>query len=156
MEFSTMLTLSDPSVRRSIVDRVAGVRQDGKPLWGRMSASQMLCHLSDSFRAALGEKRVSPATGVLQRTVVKWYALYVPIPWPQGLPTRPEMDQGAGGTPPGDFERDRAGLLLLTERFCAADPGLKWRHPIFGELTDSERMRWGYLHMDHHLRQFGA
>jgi len=66
------------------------------------------------------------------------------------------MDQGAGGTPPGDFERDRDGLLLLTERFCAADPGLKWRHPIFGELTDSERMRWGYLHMDHHLRQFGA
>jgi hypothetical protein len=33
---------------------------------------------------------------------------------------------------------------------------LDWRHPIFGELTDSERMRWGYLHMDHHLRQFGA
>jgi hypothetical protein len=156
MEFSTMLTLSDPSVRQSIVDRVARVRPDGKPLWGRMSASQMLCHLSDSFRAALGEKQVSPATGVLQRTVVKWFALYVPIPWPKGVPTRPEMDQGAGGTPPGDFEQDRASLLLLTERFCAPNRGLDWRHPIFGELTDSERMRWGYLHMDHHLRQFGA
>ena len=99
-----MLTLSYPSVRQSIIDRVARVRQDGKPHWGRMSASQMLCHLSDSFRAALGEKRVSPDTGVLQRTVVKWLALYVPIPWPKGIPTRPEMDQGAGGTPPGDFE----------------------------------------------------
>ena len=151
-----MLTLSDPSVRQSIVDRVARVRRDGKPLWGRMSASQMLCHLSDSFRAALGEKPVSPATGVLQRTMVKWFALYVPIRWPTGLPTRPEMDQAAGGTPPADFERDRAGLLLLTERFCAPNRGVDWQHPIFGQLTDRELLRWGYLHMDHHLRQFGA
>src|SRR5713226_8812210 len=131
-----MMSLSDPSVRQSIVYRVAQVRPGSKPLWDRMSAHQMLCHLSDSFRAALGEKRVSPATGMLQLTVVKWLALYAPIPWPTGIPTRPEMDQGAGGTPPADFERDRAGLLLLTERFCAPNRGLKWQHPVFGELTD--------------------
>jgi hypothetical protein len=29
-------------------------------------------------------------------------------------------------------------------------------HPIFGAMTEEEWMRWGYLHMDHHLRQFGA
>ena len=26
----------------------------------------------------------------------------------------------------------------------------------FGPLTDAEWMRWGYLHMDHHLRQFST
>jgi hypothetical protein len=30
------------------------------------------------------------------------------------------------------------------------------RHPIFGELTEREWMRWGYLHTDHHFRQFGV
>jgi hypothetical protein len=28
-------------------------------------------------------------------------------------------------------------------------------HPIFGRMTEAEWMRWGYLHTDHHLRQFG-
>src|SRR4051794_30382621 len=149
-----MQSLSDPSVRESIVRRVGLVRAESKPLWGRMSAHQMICHLSDSFRASLGEKSVSSATGLLQRTVMKWGALYLPIEWPKGVPTRPEMDQRIGGTPPDEFDRDRDRLLQLTERFCASNPG--FAHPFFGVLTDSERLRWGYLHMDHHLRQFGV
>jgi Protein of unknown function (DUF1569) len=28
-------------------------------------------------------------------------------------------------------------------------------HPIFGPMTAKDWMRWGYLHADHHLRQFG-
>jgi hypothetical protein len=28
-------------------------------------------------------------------------------------------------------------------------------HPMFGDLTSWQWMRWGYLHTDHHLRQFG-
>jgi len=27
---------------------------------------------------------------------------------------------------------------------------------MFGRLSDAAWLRWGYLHMDHHLRQFGA
>jgi hypothetical protein len=29
-------------------------------------------------------------------------------------------------------------------------------HPIFGAMSAGDWLRWGYLHMDHHLRQFGA
>jgi hypothetical protein len=151
-----MKSLADPSVLQSILDRVARAQPDGRALWGRMSAHQMIYHLSDSFRAAMGEKHVSPATGMLQSTVLKWFALYAPIEWPKGIPTRPEMDQGVGGTPPSDFDRDRADLVALTEKFCSGSPDIKWSsHPIFGELERTERLRWGYLHMDHHLRQFG-
>jgi hypothetical protein len=28
--------------------------------------------------------------------------------------------------------------------------------PLFGELTPYQWLRWGYLHADHHLRQFGV
>jgi len=27
---------------------------------------------------------------------------------------------------------------------------------MFPEMNEREWMRWGYLHADHHLRQFGA
>jgi hypothetical protein len=29
-------------------------------------------------------------------------------------------------------------------------------HPIFGPMSKADWLRWGYLHMDHHLRQFGC
>jgi len=116
----------------------------------------MVCHLSDSFLTAFGEKEVSPATGPFQRTVVKWVALRLPMTWPPGIPTRPEVDQEFGGTRPVEFGRDVEALLEIVERFTSQSSGFGWRpHPVFGALTQHERMRWGYLHMDHHLRQFG-
>jgi hypothetical protein len=152
-----MKSLGEPATRQSVLQRIARLEPGAKPRWGRMSAHQMLCHLTDSFHAALGEKQVSPATGLVQRTLIKWIALYVPIPWPKGLPTRPEVAQGAGGTPPLGFEQDRAGLVSVIERF--ASPGRAFggrRHPTLGGLRDSQWLRWGYLHADHHLRQFGV
>jgi hypothetical protein len=117
----------------------------------------MICHLSDAFRMATGGKPVSDATGRLQRTVVKWTALYLPVRWPAGIPTRPEIDQQGAGTSPVDFVADVAELEALLERFATREQGVKWpAHPIFGRMSEAAWLRWGYLHTDHHLRQFGA
>lgn len=117
----------------------------------------MLCHLCDAYECAFGEKTASEATGLFQRTIMKWGGLYFPIPWPRGLPTRPEMEQGVGGTPPGDFEDDRARLIATIDRFASDGSALNGnRHPLFGAMTTAEWQRWGWLHADHHLRQFGA
>jgi hypothetical protein len=151
-----MKDMSDPTVRHSVCERLSRLQPDTRALWGRMTSSQMVCHLNDSFLACLGEKEVSPATGLLQRTVMKWFALNVPIPWPKGLKTRPEVEQGAGGTAPTDFSRDRDELFRTIERFCCPDPALgSHPHPFFGLMSTQEWLRWAYLHTDHHLRQFG-
>jgi hypothetical protein len=122
-----------------------------------MSAHQMVCHLSDSFRMGTGQMRVSHATGPLQRTFLKWVVLYFPVPWPAGILTRPEIDQELGGTKPLDFPADVAQLEALVELVTAETRSLVWPlHPIFGRMSDAAWLRWGYLHMDHHLRQFGA
>ena len=152
-----MVHLGNAKVRQRMVQRIALLRPDTPRQWGKMTAGQMVCHLNDSFQAAMGRKLVSPASGMLQRTVVKWGALYVPLRWPQGVPTRPEVEQGAGGTAPGDFGRDRATLIASLERFCDPNRASPWQpHPIFGGMTDRQWLRWGYLHTDHHLRQFGV
>jgi hypothetical protein len=65
------------------------------------------------------------------------------------------MEQGVGGTKPYSFDEDRARLLEIFERFCEDPPHEDCPHPIFGILTREEWMRWGWLHADHHLRQFG-
>lgn len=150
-----MKTLGTTLAREQMVNRIVQLSRNDHRRWGRMSAHEMICHLADAFRVPLGEKKASPATGPLQRSVLKWLALWLPVRWPKGFPTRPEVEQGKGGSPPVDFERDKEALLALLRRFCERLSQPCAPHPVFGEMNAKEWARWGYLHTDHHLRQFG-
>ena len=67
------------------------------------------------------------------------------------------MDQQIGGTPPAEFGNDMRELHLLLDRYTRKPRNFDWPpHPFFGQLSDEDWLRLGYLHMDHHLRQFGA
>ena len=150
-----MKSLSHLTDRQAISRRLAQVSAADTARWGSMNVNQMVCHLDDSYKVALGEKHASPATSLIRRTLVKWVALQAPIRWAKGFPTRPEIEQGKGGTTPIAFRQDLASLLSTFDRFCDALPSPCVQHPIFGEMTAGNWMRWGYLHADHHLRQFG-
>jgi hypothetical protein len=152
-----MKTLARAQCKVDVLRRLRTVRRESARRWGRMSAHQMVCHLSDAFRMALGQKAVSGAAGPLQRTLVKWIALYTPLRWRSGIVTRPEIDQHCGGTKPGDFAADVAELERLVELIARRAKGSEWPpHPVFGRMSHGAWRRWAYLHMDHHLRQFGA
>jgi hypothetical protein len=149
------MIIEDLSCVDALAQRVAGVTADSRRRWGKMTPHEMLCHLSDSFRAMLGERHVSSANWSRPRRVVfKWIALHTPLPWPRGIPTLAEVNPQRKGTRPSVFERDRTELLLVMRRFVAPDSRYA-PHPMFGELTRDEWMIWTFRHVDHHLRQFG-
>jgi len=85
---------------------------------------------------------------------MKWAALYLPLNWPKGVPTRLEIDQCRLNAQKDDFESDRQTAIALVPRLRDAELEGK-RHPGFGPLTSAQWMRWGWLHADHHLRHFG-
>ncbi len=118
-----------------------------------MSASEMVCHLRDAFAYSLGGRAVAPVKVPIPRSLFKWLALRAPLQWRPGIKTPPELDQRIGGTRPVDFETDRADLLSSLNEFVRS--GLELPHPMFGAMSSDDWMRWGYLHCDHHLRQFG-
>ncbi len=152
-----MKTLARPHDKAEIVDRLRRLRPDSARRWGSMSASGMVCHVTDAFRLLVGEKAARDRSTLLQRTFVKWIALYAPLRWPAGIRTTPEFDQRSGGTPPAEFAADVARLEALLERVTAEAERLHGlRHPLFGRMSERAWLRWGYLHADHHLRQFGA
>jgi Protein of unknown function (DUF1569) len=154
---AVMKALCDPKTKERIIERLQSIAPTSARRWGRMSCHQMVCHLADSLRGVIGEKHVSEAPSLLPRRLVKWIALDVPLAWPKGFQTRPEMNQELGGTPPTEFAADLHVLQLLLDRFTRSPRDFAWHpHPIFGPMSDHEWMRWGYLHLDHHLRQFGA
>jgi hypothetical protein len=152
-----MKTLENPQDREELSQRLGDVRADSERHRDKMSAHQMICHLADRFRGVMGEKEVKPMSRSFARKFVKWVALYAPMPWPHGVKTRPEMDQQMGGTQPGDFDADVRELRRLFEKFTRRPLEFqRRRHPIFLEMSEKDWLRWGYLHIDHHLRQFGA
>ena len=152
-----MKTLARRADTTRIVQRLHTLRISSTRHWGRMTAHQMVCHVSDVFRMALGQQAATPATSVLRRTLLKWIVLYAPLRWPAGtIQTNPECDQEQGGTRPADFPADVAQLEALIEQFIAGTGRHEWPvHPVFGRMSDAAWLRWGYLHTDHHLRQFG-
>jgi hypothetical protein len=154
-------TLRDPGDRAAIEARLATLAPESQRRWGRMTAPQMICHLTDVFRGFLGErvgsKPARPA-GLAGRTIVKWVGVWSPIPWPHGFRTSALVDAEKGGTPPAEWARDMAELRAATDRYVQALPMLarERAHFAFGRLSEWEWARWGWRHMNHHLTQFGA
>jgi uncharacterized protein DUF1569 len=152
-----MKTLARQRDREEILDRLQRVRPDSEALWGRMSAHQMICHVADAFRMATGEKSAATDTSWFRRSILKWIVLYAPVPWPSGVSTSPEIDQTIGGTKSADFAADVAESARLLHVLSGSAVNLEGRaHPLFGKMSHAAWLRWGYLHADHHLRQFGA
>ena len=152
-----MKTLLNPNDRAEVLARLQSVHATTPRRWGKMSAHQMVCHLGDGFRMYMGLKPVSPLPVPYPRTLVKWVALWVPISWPKGFKTAPELDQQVGGAPPAAFDYDMRELRNLVDRCTRQPREFQWQpHPHFGQMSDREWMRLAYLHVDHHLRQFGA
>lgn len=137
--------------------RIRAFTPESPRLWGQMSCSQMICHLADAFRRPLGERPAAALRDTwFTRTFLRWLVLRTPLPWARGASTSPDIDQVAGqGTPPGQFSKDVSVLLALMRRFIVeAEP--RPPHSLFGPLSASEWARWGWAHVDLHLRQFGA
>lgn len=134
--------------------RFAAVSPQDQPRWGRMNAYQMLRHVADALSMPLGEVDVPEESSLLWRTVMKWGGLWIPRPWPHNVVAPRQLDQCAIGIASGNFETARQDALTQLDRLRRAGFSSA-RHPFFGELTHKEWMRWGWLHNDHHLRQFG-
>ena len=152
-----MNALNDPDCVRELIERIGRIRPETPRLWGKMTAPQMICHLNDAFLGVMGDKPMEIPRGFSIWKMTKYIALYAPVQWPKGVPTRPEFDQlSGGGTPPAEFELDRRKLIESIHRFSSVPRDFHFRpHPMFKEMSEAQWMRWGYLHVDHHLRQFG-
>jgi hypothetical protein len=150
---ATAPSLWDEAPRRELLERLARIARDARQRWGRMNAPQMLTHVNDQFRMALGDLPTVPKRMPIRYPPLNTLFAYV-LPWPKGSPTAPELlariDQSTW-----PIEVDTFATLL--HRFATLPAGAAWPvHPVFGRLS---RRAWGllgYRHTDHHFRQFGA
>ena len=150
-----MKTLSNPAAKAELLRRLASIDPESPRRWGTMTVIEMLCHCGDALRVSMGDRQSQPIGNWFSRMVVKPAALWIPRPWPQGVPTVPECDASRSGTQPTELDTHLRELRDLIERFTQQPRDYPLQaHPMFGKMNEKEWMRWGYLHLDHHLRQF--
>ena len=152
----SMITLLDENIRESIIQRVNSVKQHDNALWGTMNAEEMICHIADPLRVAAGTKSAAFVGTTMTTTVVKWLVLTV-LTIPKGkIQTSRELKQGVEGTRPKSIEKDKEAFISLLKNFEKSFETNPFPvHPSFGKMSKWQWARLSYLHIDHHLRQFG-
>ena len=145
--------MADPGAVEDLAQRLGKLHEQRPRAWGKMTPHEMICHLTDAFQVALGERPCARNDTWARRTFVRRIALHTSLPWPKGMPTMAEVDQGRGGTRPVAFAEDLARLIAIVRGFDAPDTRYA-AHPMMGPLSREEWLVWGYRHTDHHLRQF--
>jgi hypothetical protein len=152
-----MKTLANAKDKEEIAQRLLAIGPANQRRWGRMTVAEMVCHVTDALIVSMGEKPARPVNNWFSRSLFKWAGLWFPTKWPHGVRTVPECEARAGGTAPAEMDADLKELREAFDRFTRLPRGYDLQaHPIFGPMNEKEWMRWGYLHMDHHLRQFRA
>ncbi len=139
-----------------VISRIATLKKDSLRQWGIMTVEQMLAHCSDQIRLATGEKQPHEKPTFINRNIAKYLGLWLPrIPF-KNMKDPVDMNQKYYGTPSTDIETEKQNLTSLVNavRNFPDEKELN-AHPMFGALNLSQWGRFIYVHIDHHLRQFG-
>ena len=152
-----MKNILDLSTQSEIKGRITSLNDKSIRLWGKMSVNEMICHCSDQVKMAVGEIPTKYVGNFFLKTFVK-HIILLGMPAPKGkVETVPELKQGVKGTIPITIEQDKETLLSFIQTFKdKIDKSTNVIHPAFGKLTTEQWARLCYIHLDHHLKQFGV
>jgi hypothetical protein len=137
---------------QNIRQRVTRLKPDATAGWGKFTAPQMLCHVTDGLKMNMGEIAVPSRKLPIRYFPLKQLIIYV-LPFPKGAPTANELLERratAWGDEIIEFQR-------TLDRFAASRERQTWPdHPAFGAMSTRTLGVLVYRHLDHHFRQFGA
>ena len=146
-----MKTIWDPGRRQELLARFEKLTAEARPAWGSMNAAQMLAHLADTLKTAMGTKTATVVPSALSNPIVRTLIIYY-LPWPKGAPSPPEFIRNHEE----NFEDNLTALRGTLEEFVSTGENARHKpHPSFGQLSGKAWGRLVYRHLDHHLRQFG-
>ena len=147
-----MKSVGNDADSRDLGARLDRLTPDTAARWGKFTAPQMVCHLTDALKMASGELPIPERKMFLRYPGIKHLIIYV-LPFPQGAPTAPQLLSRKAA----EWHGEMRALKQELEAFVKRGPsGPFVPHPAFGKLTPRT---WGvlvYKHMDHHLKQFGV
>jgi hypothetical protein len=150
-----MKSAFNPADVIALIYRVNKLKPDSKPLWGKMTAAQMLAHCNVSYEMVYTDKH--PRPNFFMKLILKMLVknkVVGPEPYKHNSPTAPAFlikdDK--------NFEAEKTRLLSHLNQ--TQQLGEEYFHNkesnSFGKLSAAEWSTLFYKHLDHHLGQFGV
>lgn len=149
-----MRSLAHEATRRELHTRIDTLRPDLPARWGSMNCAEMVAHLVEGMRLGAGEYPTRTRKLLIRHFPLKQLFVYL-LPLPKGIkaPARELMTQGRTI----DWDATLADLHSRIDSFPAiVARGITAEHPYLGPLSDRAWGHFGWKHIHHHLRQFGA
>jgi Protein of unknown function (DUF1569) len=139
---------------QSVIDRINKLNPLQRPLWGKMSADQMLAHCNVSYQFTYEPEKFKRPNW-LMRLILKTFIKNVVVgskPYKQSLRTAPEFLI----TDERNFEKEKNLLIENIKRTQElGESHFEGKENFsFGKLSAAEWNTLFYKHLDHHLRQF--
>ena len=148
-----MRSLWDPNAAEQMLARLDRLTPDTRARWGRFTCPDMVAHLNESMRMALGD--ITPASKNLpiRYFPLKQLIIYM-FPFPKGAPTAPELIARSGRAV---WTEELKTFRELMARVTARSGDTVWPvHPAFGPMSRRDWGVLGYKHLSHHFTQFGV
>jgi hypothetical protein len=148
-------TIFDKSDYETILRRINNLELDAIRHFGSLEINEMLCHVTDQIRLALGYLELPDEGNFFDRTIIKWFALSMKS-IPKGkIETANGVNPKKEGTKPVSFIDDKVTLAKLLQQLYQKEEAYDWgKHPKFGALSQKQWGKLIYVHLDHHLKQF--
>ena len=149
-----MKTIFDDTVRQELTGRLINLPAGNPPLWGKMSAAQMVKHCR-LWEEMIHENKLfkGPFIGRLIGPLI----LKKVLRSPEFRKNSPTVSETRVTDTDIDLNEERQRLVMLLNSYPQyKHPDNSFIHPFFGKMTREQIGRLTYLHLDHHLRQFGA
>jgi hypothetical protein len=149
-----MKSLFDPAKANELKQRMAQLTPETQRQWGKMGPAQMLAHCSAAMEVSVGDKVMRQIfLGKLFGKRAK-ASMLSGKPMGRNLPT----DKAYVVIDDRDLNLERQRLVVFIERFQIGGPEQCTKHPhsFFGVMTPEEWSAMNYIHLDHHLKQFGV
>lgn len=147
-----MKNLLHPQVAAEIVARVQHLHPNRPGRWGKMDAAEMLRHCNEANRSILENTLPNRPTTSKQR-LIRFLCFHVLRKFPKNVQVNTGIHKPL---PPAHFETEKEKFIQTIRLFAAHKQPIALSHPAFGRLNTQQ---WGistWMHMDHHLRQFGV
>ncbi|MEW4922486.1 DUF1569 domain-containing protein [Algibacter sp. 2305UL17-15] len=150
-----MKNIFDLNETNALISRINKLEPSTKPLWGKMSADQMLAHCNVTYEMAFEDKHKKP--NGFAKLMLKLFVKNTVVgekPYKKNSRTAPQfliVDAR-------NFEVEKERLINYLEKTQSLGENYfdgKESHS-FGKLTKQEWNNMFYKHLDHHLTQFGV
>jgi len=146
--------LMDKLAAETIIKRVEKLEPDANRLWGKMTATEMLYHCTTANNFIFDD-RSDYQIPTLKQRLVKFICFRILTRIPRNN-KQPSRINAIGKIGDDKFVHQKHLYIQTIEKFPKQIKPLTSLHPRMGFLTNKE---WGiiaWMHMDHHLRQFGV